>query len=432
MRKIILLPIFLLFIQFSWAHPDQEAVEKALYNLKNVRFKQLPNSDPTLLYYELFINQLIDHKNPEKGSFEQKVHFIHRGFNQPTIMETNGYDLYIKPSELTHYLKANYLNIEHRFFGKSVPEGNPWEYLTLEQVTTDLHEINALFRELYKGKWISTGVSKGGQTTLYYRYFYPRDVDVSIPYVAPFNHSMEEPRIYSFLNEVGTKACRTKIRDLQTYLFKNKKAILEKLNWYSQGARLKFKYVGSLEKAFEYAVLEYDFSFWQSGTNCQDIPVTKDMDTVVAHFLSVSNVDFYSDATIDRFAPHFYQAGTEMGYYGYDITPFKKYVSFKKNPSATFMPPGTSDKSFSPKLINEVKQWLEENGNNFLYIYGGTDTWTASQVIPSKNVNSKSFVIPNKDHYQARIKNMDPQMQNEFFEALKNLSGVEKSMVDER
>lgn len=414
--------VFLLITILALAHPDKKAVEQALYNLKNVTFKQLEAKDDSYLLYELKIKQPIDHNDASKGFFYQKVHFYHRGFEQPTIMETNGYDLYVRASEMVDYLQSNYLNIEHRYFGESIPEGKPWQYLTMEQVADDLHEINQLFKELYKGKWISTGISKGGQTTIYYRYFYPNDVDVSIPYVAPFNQSLEEPRIYNFLNQVGEKSCRDKIQKIQIQLFENKEAILEKLNWYAKGANLTFDYIGSLEKAFEYAVLEYSFAFWQSGHSCELIPTTDNIDELTDYFLSISNIDFFSDRDINKYASHYYQAGTQLGYYGYDITPFKKYVSFTSNPLATFMPEGTSYSSFDDKLIKKVKTWLDEKANNIIYVYGETDTWSASMVIPSKKVNSKSYVLPKKDHGQARVKNMSPNMQKDFFDTLEKMS----------
>lgn len=416
--------VFFLITLLALAHPDQKKVEQALYNLKNVTFKQLESKDDAYLLYELKIRQLVDHTDPTKGYFYQKVHFYHRDFDHPMIMETNGYDLYVRASEMVNYLQSNYLNIEHRYFGESIPEGKPWQYLTMEQVTADLHEINLLFKEIYTQKWISTGISKGGQTSIYYKYFYPNDVDVAIPYVAPFNQSLEEPRIYSFLDNVGDKACRNKILDIQIKLFENKAPILEKLKWYAKGAKLTFNHVGSLEKAFEYAVLEYSFGFWQSGHSCATFPNTRDIDALTDHFLSVSNIDFFSDQTIKRFESHYYQAGTQLGYYGYDISLFKPYVSFTANPLATFMPPGTSYDSFNNVLIQKVKTWLENDANNILYVYGGTDTWSASMIVPSDKVNSKSFVLPNKDHGQARVKNMTPTMRNEFFSALEKMTGL--------
>ncbi|MEC4114320.1 S28 family serine protease [Myroides pelagicus] len=424
MFKKLTLFIFLFIATIAFAHPDQKAVEQALYNLKDVTFKQLESKDDNYLLYELKIRQQVDHQDSSKGYFYQKVHFYHRDFEQPTIMETNGYDLYVRASEMVNYLQSNYLNIEHRYFGESIPEGKPWKYLTIEQAAADLHKINQLFKELYKGKWISTGISKGGQTTIYYRYFYPNDVDVSIPYVAPFNHSLEEPRIYEFLNQVGDKACRDQIYATQIALLKNKATILPKLKWYAKGAGLTFEYLGSLEKAFEYAVLEYSFAFWQSGHSCESFPDISNIEELTDNLLQISNIDFFSDKLIRKYESHYYQAGMQYGYYGYDIEPFKDYISFTENPLATFMPSGTSLDNFDDTLLKKVRNWLDTQANNMIYVYGETDTWSASMVIPTKKVNAKSFVLAGKDHGQARVKNMTPTMKNEFFHTLKKMTGL--------
>ncbi|MHC5202568.1 S28 family serine protease [Myroides sp. LJL119] len=425
MKKSITTFLFLLFSVLVLAHPDQKQVEKALYNLKNVTFTLLDSPDDSMLRYQLKVRQPIDHNDESKGYFDQSVYYIHRGFDRPTVMETNGYTLSHGQTELPKYFDTNYLSVEHRFFGDSTPNDTPYQYLTLEQATGDLHQVNQLFKELYKGKWISTGISKGGQTTIFYKYFYPDDVDVAVPYVAPFNKSLQDPRIYEFLDQVGTKACRTQIQKVQTALFQNKKQILEKLFWYAKGAKLQFNYIGSLDKAFDLAVLEYDFAFWQGGNNCDELPNTKDVDALTQNLLKISNIDFFSDATIKKFASHYYQAGTQMGYYGYDITPFKKYVSFSENPSAIYMPEGTSTESFDDSLLIKVQNWLDNDANDILYVYGDIDTWSATRVTPSKKVNSKSFMVDNADHYKARVANMNPAMQKEFFEAFKNFTGLE-------
>ena len=57
-------------------------------------------------------------------------------------------------------------------------------------------------------------MSKGGQT-LYFKRFYPNDVNAAVPYVAPVNLAAEDPRIYMFLNSVGTEECRDKIKQFQ-------------------------------------------------------------------------------------------------------------------------------------------------------------------------------------------------------------------------
>ena len=52
------------------------------------------------------------------------------------------------------------------------------------------------------------GISKGGQTTIFHRYFYPADVDISVPYVAPLNLEYVDPRLDKFLNRVLIRSGR--------------------------------------------------------------------------------------------------------------------------------------------------------------------------------------------------------------------------------
>ena len=84
--------------------------------------------------------------------------------------------------------------VEYRYFLESTPEPKDWQYLTAENSADDLHAITTAFKNIYSGKWIATGISKGGQTTLLYRTFYPDDVDISIPYVAPLCYGVEDGR----------------------------------------------------------------------------------------------------------------------------------------------------------------------------------------------------------------------------------------------
>ncbi|HQU60312.1 MAG TPA: S28 family serine protease, partial [Saprospiraceae bacterium] len=124
--------------------------------------------------YELNIRQPLDHKDPSKGYFYQRAFLSHRSFDAPMVIATEGYS---RPSnrlyELTQYLGANQVDVEHRYFGASMPDSLDYTYLNLEQATADLHHIRQLLGQLYPKAWVSTGISKGGQTTFFYRYFYP-------------------------------------------------------------------------------------------------------------------------------------------------------------------------------------------------------------------------------------------------------------------
>ena len=374
-----------------------------------------------MIFLAGFFKQPIDHQNPEKGHFYQRVYLSHSGFDQPNVLITEGYH---RPSnriyELTPLLDANQIEVEHRYFGSSVPQPLDYSFLTLEQATADLHRVRQLLGQIYQEDWVATGISKGGQTTIFYRYFYPDDVTVSIPYVAPLNLSLEDPRIYHFLDTVGNNTCRQAIYDLQVRLLKNREKVLPLLRWHAKGAGFTFDYLG-FEAAFEYAVLEYPFSFWQMGHHCEAIPgKNADLETVVDHFLSVAGMDLFNDQSMQDYASHYYQAGTQMGYYGYETAPFKgllKALPMEPNPSAVFMP-NKQATTFEPTLVQNVAGWLEKNGNNFIYIYGGSDTWTATGVPPSDQTNSVWFMMPGKSHSTARIAYMSREERQLFIDTL--------------
>ncbi len=404
--------LYFLFALFSISiglSAQSVPLETQLFDLPDVSFKKIETPTGFSAAYELRIRQPLDHKDPAKGHFYQKVFLTHKGFDRPVVICTEGYQ---RPRnriyELSEILEANQLDVEHRFFGESLPEPLDYQYLNLEQVTADLHRINQLFRRIYSGKWVSTGISKGGQTTLFYRYFYPNDVDVSVPYVAPLNLELEEKRIYTFLDTVGTKACRDKIYNVQVRLLKNREEVLTKLHWFSKGAGLQFTYL-TPEEAFEYAVLEYPFSFWQWGHDCAKIPDGKTpLDTMINHFIEVSGLDFFADKSMENYASHYYQAGDEMGYYGYETSRFKgllKTLPMQPNPTAVFMP-GKMPMRFDGKLPAQVHEWLQTQGNHIIYINGDSDTWSATAVRPSGKTNALFFFMPGTDHGKARIKNM--------------------------
>lgn len=422
--KSFLLAIFSLAFLYSFAQTDKQTLERALYDLPNVSFTDVSKPTDPFLTYDLMVKQPLDHQHPEKGSFYQWVQLKHKGFYLPVVMETHGYGMSRARNEVEQILNANNIGVEYRFFGKSVPDSMQWEYLRVEQAAADLHAINQLFKQIYKSKWVSTGISKGGQTTLFYKYWYPNDVDVAIPYVAPIDNALEDTRIYTFLDTIGTQECRQKIHNFQEFLLMNEDKALEKLNWYAKGAKLKFNYTGNLGKSFELAVLEYSFSFWQWGRSCDSIPTSKKLDDYINELIKTSDVSFFSDRDIDQYAPHYYQA-TQTGYYGYNIAPFKKYIKhFTSNPSAIFPPKKAKPNAFSADLMEGFNKWLDQQGNNILYIYGGNDTWSAPRVLVSNKVNSKSFLIPGANHGTARIKNMPEKMKMEFAGKVREWTGL--------
>lgn len=431
MRLLIALLFTCICFQLN-AQNEEAELEKALFDLPGVQFKKYSKPQDKWLKYELQVKQPLDHKDPGKGFFYQKVILTHKGFARPTVMETEGYEGRYSGNELEKILNANNLNIEHRYFGTSRPEKLQWEYLTFEQSTADLHQINQLFRNIYKNKWISTGISRGGQTSIYYKRFYPNDVDLAVPYVAPIPNDLEDKRIYQFLDTIGSAECRKKIFEVQKFLLENEKEAANKLKWYAKGKDLSFNYFGNIEKAFEMYVLEYPFSFWQIGfIPCDSIPTNKNVDTYLDHLLTgVGGIEFLSDKSINQWITHNYMAKTQMGYYSYNLAPYKKWLRHfsGQNPSAALVPDSIPFKVYDKTYTQDIIGWLAKNGNNIMYIYGAIDTWTAAGVIPSPSVNAKSFMIPGANHFVARIKAMSPAMQQEFIATIKQMTGLDADL----
>ncbi len=411
MTHLLRLHFSLLIVMFySVTTSAQESVQAALFELADVIFTPIEAPEGYSSAYELRIKQPVDHSDASKGYFYQRAYLSHRDVYQPTVMITHGYGQpYNRVEEISELLQANQISIEHRYFLESCPDSMDYDYLNFAQITADLHKINQLFRQIYQGKWLASGISKGGTTSIFYRYFYPEDVDVTIPYVAPVNHSKADQRLYDFLNEIGTAGCRNKIKAFQRDMLANAADAKALLKWYYLGKDLKFNYL-SFDEAYEYAVLEYSFSFWQYGHDCGLIPDSSDdLETKLQHFIDLVGLDLFSDRDMEAYASHYYQSGTEMGYYGYELQDFAdllQHIPTDQNASAVFMP-GKMAKEFKPDLTNQVAAWAQR-ADHMIYINGALDTWSATAVPANDQTNSLYFFLEDKHHGTARIGNMSP------------------------
>lgn len=376
--------------------------------------------------YEIYFRQPLDHSNPGKGSFLQQMVLSHVAENRPMVIETDGYKLHShKCNELSGLLQANQLVVEYRYFGKSLPDTMDYQYLTLKQSVDDYHAIVTALKTIYQGKWASTGISKGGQTTLYYRYFYPEDVDVSVPYVAPLNFAREDPRIYTFLDTVGTEACRAKILAFQRSVLERREEMLPRFKWFSIGRNYKFNWLTE-EEAFEYLVLEYPFSFWQWGsTSCEEIPAPDaTADKLFDHLRKNVSPYYYADLGIQTSAPFMYQAQTELGYYGYETHELEGLLKAATKPDNRVFSPKGSNPEYQPELNLKVDKFLRTRGNNILYIYGGQDTWSATAVQSTGKTNSVKMMLPGGAH-GTRIRHFKHEMKQKIYDTLESWMEVE-------
>ena len=416
---------------------DESATDSMLSALPGIKvISKTVNYSPYRLEYQLSIKQPVDHGDSAKGFFYQQLHLIHRGFSRPMVMETEGYNGDNTGCELEKILHCNDLDVEFRYFNQSRPDTLNWEYCSFEQATADLHHIRQIFRTLYHSKWISTGISRGGETALVYKYFFPRDVDATVAYVAPLPNDIEDKRIYDFLDTAGGIACVRRIRNVQVFMLQHEKEVLERLPLSVK--QLHYKAVGGLGAALEYAIMEYPFAFWQiSDINPNDIPVNSNLNDYYNHVMAVFGGDFslfsllLSDENgVDPFVPHYYMT-YQTGYYKYNLRPFKNYLHYLKGPnaSAAFLPAAVPRKPFDPEFEKKVIAWLSETGNDIVYIYGGRDTWTACKIAFNNSVNSRTFIMPGANHFMARIKHMPLTMQSEFAASLEHMTGLKVDLT---
>ena len=218
MNKRFITLLSLLFVVLFVSAQNNE-IEKMLKNIKAVSsYEKIEKADTTRQYYLMKITQLLDPNNPAAGTFEQRVMLGHRGYDRPVVVVTEGYGgdyAFNNPrymEELTKIMDANMLFVEYRYFSGSMPEPCNWEYLTVANSMVDYHNIITSFKPYYNAKWASTGISKGGSTSIFLRAYYPEDLDVSVPYVGPLSCAVEDGRHESFLEPVSTKANRDAIR----------------------------------------------------------------------------------------------------------------------------------------------------------------------------------------------------------------------------
>jgi len=353
-------------------------LEDRLAMLPGSTVKAIEAEEPFAEAFDLRLEQPLDHQDPSVGSFNQRILVEHRGYDRPVVLVTEGYELGENlVGELAQMLGANQVRIEHRYLGDSAPEEMEWRFLTLAQASADSHRIVGLLREIYTGPWVSTGWSKGGQTALIYRSHFPDDVVATVAYDAPLPLALEDPRVDAHFGKVGDIECRQKVEGFQRMALERKAELLPLFDWYAKGKDWEFSIGG--EKAFDYTVLEFPFSFWQyTDADCDAIPVSgADGQTVLEKLVEVADAGWFSDATMD--SPSFHQFCTELGFYGYIEAPFADLLAAEDYPLCVFAPEW-SPEDFDQEPMREVDQWLRIGADRIMSIYGGLDPWSAPSI----------------------------------------------------
>ena len=422
MKRISHLLLLLLLVIVSANASNKELYQK-LCTLKGVITVDSLPSDYSSEKYVVTIRQPLDHKHPEKGSFTQRVVISHEGFDRPTVLVTEGYggDYALNPryrDELAGLFQTNTVFVEHRYFSGSVPDTVDWQYLTAQNSASDLHLITTLFKQIYPQKWISTGISKGGQTALIYRAFFPNDVDITVPYVAPVSRSAEDGRHEPFLNVVGDKKTRQAILSFQREVLKRRGEIIPLLEKFCMEKQLSFRI--SMNEVLDYCVLEYSFAFWQWGTPASQIPANSATTEVLfKHLTEISGPDYF--ATGQPTQAFFIQAARELGYYGYDIEPFKDLLSIQtaKDYLYQIMLPEGITIQFQPELYKKLTNFIATSDPRLIFVYGEYDPWTSVGITKLDGKKNMFVAIQPKGSHRARINTLPDSLRDKVIQTIK-------------
>ncbi|MDX1283572.1 MAG: S28 family serine protease [Draconibacterium sp.] len=423
MKKLLfILPLLFTFL-FSYSQITE--LEKFLKSQTEIgEINEIKGNQFFRNTYEIKIKQPIDHSDTTLGFFQQRVFVANKSQKNPVVFITEGYgaNYASRPNyinELSPILNANQICVEHRYFGQSWPDAVNWDYLTVVNAAADHHRIVRIFKEFYSGKWINTGISKGGQTAVYHRTYYPNDVDATVAYVCPLNFGVEDGRHEPFLRKIpGTKEQRKKIENFQLSVLKNRESILPKLKEYSK--EKEFTYRITIDEVLDYCVLEYPFALWQYGRYINEVPDdSATVDELFNHLIKVSGPSYFSVEGMERIKSFFIQAARELGYYGYDTKPFKKLLtinSSKNYLSRIFLPEKII---YQKQTAKEVKKFIKKTNCNILFIYGEFDPWSASAFNVPKKDNFLKIVKPGGSH-STRINNLKETQKSKVKNKLEN------------
>ena len=401
---------------------DQRTLMEKLMDLPGVDVRIINPPHGHDQAFELTFTQPLDHANPDGPSFEQRAYLHHNSDTGLMVFAPSGYAVSEQSAqELAIVLHSNLVTVTHRFFEGARPEPYNYEFLTIEQAAADHHRIVSLLKQIYQGIWISSGASKSGQAVLFHRRFYPGDTEATVAYVAPIVFGTEDQRFIAFMDQVGTEPCRTDLENYERRLLMARDSMLPRfVSWYSENG-----YTLSIDpnEAFEYAVLEYHYAFWQfHNHDCSTIPnENASYDEMFEHLESVLWMAFFSDYYMSYFSPYYYQAMTETGYPAYIKNHLSDLLTYATEPGGSFFIVEPVATTYDPAPIQDIYEWLRNDGDHIIYIYGEIDPWSAGMIELNGAANAIRVVQTGADH-SVRISELDEK--DQVITTLENWLGI--------
>ncbi len=377
-------PNVTLDVRAEWEDTASDARDLEVYLAQQpgLTFREVRTGYVGVRAYELQYEQPLDHNDPSVGTFTQRAVLQHRDRTAPMVLYTSGYSqVGDYQSELTESLGANQLDTEQRFFGMSrplQPTPEEWSHVTIEQAAADHHRFVLMLAPFYRRAWLSTGHSKGGMTSIYHRYFYPGDVDITVPYVAPISFAPRDPRYVPFLDQIGEETCRQQLRDTQSAIVARLDEVVELA--VEDGYEVEdFTLSGGLREGFEDSVEIMEWVFWQ-GRGIEDcdrwIGTADEIRSASGEDL-LSQVLRYARPYEDRDwrrsrSAYSYQALHQLGAQEFAVD----HLEGLRSPGMPMFPPEGTMPEFEPDAMLEIRDWVASTNESLVFVYGEYDPWT--------------------------------------------------------
>ncbi|HSI05691.1 MAG TPA: S28 family serine protease [Myxococcota bacterium] len=363
--------------------------------------------------------QAVDHTNPSGQAFMQRLVIFHRDAAAPMVLSTQGYGVGegLGTTEPTAILQANEVQVEHRFFGASLPEPADWSQVTIAQAAGDHHAVVEALSVYYSGPWVSTGASKGGVAALAHRRFYPADVAGTVAYVAPFTTGLADVRYVSYVNELGADSCGAALRDFQEEILTEPRRgeLVASLDEAMDLRGYETSTLGT-DAILELTTVETAFTFWQysSADNCQLIPdVATDSDDEVLSFIDATNrFALWSDQGIAEDQGYWLAVAAEQGYPAVPKAHLGGLLRHDDEPTPLRMVTAlASPPAYDPGPMQDLADWVATEAANVVLIYGSRDPWTAGAFTISGANDTSSHLVTGGNHL-ARVRSLPQNEQD--------------------
>ncbi|MCR5804221.1 MAG: hypothetical protein K6G47_08150 [Clostridia bacterium] len=414
--------------------------------------------------YVVWFNQPIDWNDPSVGYFRQRVQVCNVE-SDITNLNVSGYLLddnflaFGMQSYWQYTYMTNCVNAEFRFFGQSTPKGldvnDPelWQYLTSYNAACDFHHITEQLKRVFPGKWLMSGGSKGGMTTMIQSMYFPSDMDLYIATVAPFSDGPQAADYYDNIYETIGNECygeekaaiyRETVLEFQVECIKHRDEMQDA--FYQAGLDDGAVYTDftTPEILFDLGVLEFATYTWQYSRdfdNIRSVLDSKDSPDYVSNLLQLllSRSIPLDWSTTTPYYPYYIQAAMELGEHEYDFSFLRAALEKDGSGAELVITEDMEDMllyrvvfpeqiynsiTYDPSVRQSVMEWMNTTECNVILLYGGCDVWYATRLPDVEDRDNFHTFVDQKSTHDEIAMMMEKSEQAKVFAIIDEVLGL--------